>query len=93
MGRVFIVLKRMGGVVTSATNIGAYQTDPEVFVGGADGAFGGYVIEEGSVGSGEGGICVPADGAGGVAPFGEAGTVEDMLAEDSEKAGGFVHPL
>jgi hypothetical protein len=36
---------------------------------------------------------VAADRTGGVFPLGKAGAVENVLAEDGEEAGGFVHAL
>ena len=35
----FVVCKSMGAVISSAANVTAYQADPEVLCGAADGAF------------------------------------------------------
>lgn len=41
---VFIVLKSMSIIVPPTTNVGTYQTDPQVLVRGADRAVGGIGV-------------------------------------------------
>ena len=93
MIRSLVMRKSMRGVISATTDIAADEADPQVLVRAADGAFvqacgfakrcafAWTVVILG----------VAADGASGAAPFLEARAVEDVLAEDGEEAGGFVH--
>lgn len=93
---------RVRVVVPPAPDVAADEADPEVRGRGADGAGGvgqgggGGSGVRGGAGIGEGragGLAEAAHGAAGAPPFLEAGAVEDVLAEDGQEAGCFVHAL
>ena len=93
--RVLVMGKSVRGVVASAAHITAYQADPEIGCAGADGA-GGFCIRgcfaRARIGECEGrGLRVATYWTAGASPFLQAGAVEDVLAEDGEKTGRFVH--
>jgi hypothetical protein len=93
---LLIMLLRMPALIPSTPYIATYQTNPKIIRRVAHLA----EIEvprrrRDAEGGGEGGerLHVPTDGASATAPFGEAGAVEDVLAEDGQEAGGVVHAL
>ena len=89
----------MSGVVSPTAYIAADEADPQISVRVADPAFVEaailsqarvmmYPFPKTKVVLG-----VAAYGTAGSTPFLKTGAVEDMLAEDSQKARGFVHAL
>ena len=92
----------VGVVIAAAADIAANEAHPEVGFGAADAAFverglnfGGAAAAAGPGALAKAGFVlgVAADGAAGATPFLEAVAVEDVLAEDGEETGGFVHAL
>ena len=91
----------MSGIVAATAHDAADETNPKVGVGATDGALvqtGGFILggcgvvaERPFVNRRQGSVRVAADWAAGTFPFLETGAVEDVLAEDGEEAGRFVH--
>ena len=89
----------MSGVVSPTAYIAADEADPQISIGMADTAFVEaailsqarvmmYPFPKTKVVLG-----VAAYGTAGSTPFLKTGAVEDMLAEDSQEACGFIHAL
>lgn len=96
MRRLLPVLLSMSALVAATPHVPADEADPQV-LGTVTHLAQIEVVRGGCEAEGRaervGGLHVAAHGTAGAAPFLEAGAVEDVLAEDSEETGGFVHAL
>jgi hypothetical protein len=84
----------MGAIVSSTSYIAADETDPEVDIRVAYAAFSVFVIKWKALAClAEVVLRVATYGTPTTLPLLEARTMEDVLANDSEQAGGLVHPF